>query len=204
MEEVSNGRSPSGRATAAEPVVSALRDGIPSVGHMGVTGSSMPLTAAQKRAFWSTYVRAARSGSIMAIASTLTPMLATLGRRWVANYTSTRRRMTLSARFSSPMRRIPRALISTATPTLLRPATFWSPCPRSSMRSYVAGRGQQCAAPGSVNCRSFLYGPMGQLPLNGPRKRWMREAPRLQARPVRATARSRSDAPEYQHLAGRE
>lgn len=30
MEEVSNGRSPSGRATAAEPVVSALRDGIPS------------------------------------------------------------------------------------------------------------------------------------------------------------------------------
>ena len=30
MEEVSNGRPPTGRATAAEPVVSALRGGIPS------------------------------------------------------------------------------------------------------------------------------------------------------------------------------
>lgn len=38
MEEVSNGRSPSGRATAAEPVVSALRDGIPSAGRLFVCG----------------------------------------------------------------------------------------------------------------------------------------------------------------------
>ena len=45
MEEVSNGRSPSGRATAAKPVVSALRDGIPSAWH-GLTTFLGPLSLA--------------------------------------------------------------------------------------------------------------------------------------------------------------